>query len=380
MAGKIAYLNRLYSRTRFRSTEYKEHISGSSPPSVFIGKYGYPKVFVGPMIPPVQGDTSIMDFPEEWLSIGKNAWDIINFRFSLVRGKQAINIKDKGKTVEVLQQIALAKKSLGIDAEFYRKPRGAFLHEHMQPFGPSAPLKSMEVSNEKFDLQLEKAYYDTDLFAKDAIVSLYNKSLPVSTIQKALSVGAFGLEANRKMVPTRWSITAVDSTLSSHILAEIRSYPVIDCYQVYEYGAMNTSFLILLTPTGWQYEMLEAFIRVLGTEVMVFSDWEPYAGRKDYASIGGCYYSGKLAVAEKLYEMKRQAGAIVFRESCHGYIPLGVWLVRQCMRSALERKPMEFEDFPSAISYVSSRLRLPISNFRRSSVLIKQSNIAQFCR
>ena len=27
-------------------------LSGSSPPSVFVGSYGYPKVLVGPMVPP----------------------------------------------------------------------------------------------------------------------------------------------------------------------------------------------------------------------------------------------------------------------------------------------------------------------------------------
>ena len=44
-----------------------DHISGSSPPSVFVGSYGYPKVGVGPMVPPIHGDTSVLDIPEKWL-------------------------------------------------------------------------------------------------------------------------------------------------------------------------------------------------------------------------------------------------------------------------------------------------------------------------
>ena len=36
-------------------------LAGSSPPGVFIGRYGYPKVEVGPLVPPEFGDTSAMD-------------------------------------------------------------------------------------------------------------------------------------------------------------------------------------------------------------------------------------------------------------------------------------------------------------------------------
>jgi len=46
---------------------YSTMISGSSPPGVFVGRIGYPKVSIGPMVPPQHGDTSIMDTPEFWL-------------------------------------------------------------------------------------------------------------------------------------------------------------------------------------------------------------------------------------------------------------------------------------------------------------------------
>src|SRR5438128_12403407 len=40
-----------------------KQISGSSPPGVFVGRFGYRKVFVGPMVPPVSDDTEILDTP-----------------------------------------------------------------------------------------------------------------------------------------------------------------------------------------------------------------------------------------------------------------------------------------------------------------------------
>src|ERR1035441_2492825 len=34
-----------------------EDINGMSPPSVFIGRIGYPNVYAGPLVPPVHEDT-----------------------------------------------------------------------------------------------------------------------------------------------------------------------------------------------------------------------------------------------------------------------------------------------------------------------------------
>jgi hypothetical protein len=50
---------------------------GATPPSVFVGRFGYPKVKVGPMVSPLHGNTKILDMPEMWT--GKTIGDIINF-------------------------------------------------------------------------------------------------------------------------------------------------------------------------------------------------------------------------------------------------------------------------------------------------------------
>ena len=62
--------------SRYGNLFSSDSISGSSPPSVFVGSYGYPKVGVGPMVPPIHGDTSLLDLPEKWL--GKTLEDIVN--------------------------------------------------------------------------------------------------------------------------------------------------------------------------------------------------------------------------------------------------------------------------------------------------------------
>ncbi len=379
ITGKSAYLNRLYSKINFKTIEVGESISGASPPSIFVGRFGYPKVFVGPLIPPEHGNTQIMDLPEDWFRTNKTVSDVINFRFTLIRGKETLNIHDtQHKTARLFQEVALAKDSLEMDAEFKKKPRGIFFNEDIQPFGPSAPLKKVTINNTKMEPHLEKAYYDTDLKSKEAVITMYQKDVPVSTIQKALSVGAFGMEKNRKLVPTRWSITAVDDTLGLNLLEKVRDFQLIDHYQVFEYTRMNNTFFILLMPTYWQYEFLEAFIRVLGNEEVIFSDWEPNTGKKEYATIGGCFYSTRLGILEHLERMKLQAGALVFRESYPNYTPLGVWLVRESTRSAMSKRPKEFYDMKSALDYISGKLWLPFSRYKKQSVLLKQTHLSGF--
>ena len=373
--GKIRYLNRLYSRVNFKPAVYGKNISGASPPSVFVGRKDYPKVYAGPLIPQSHGDTQMMDFPERWLE--KQPSDVINFRMQLVRGKQRTDVNDtESRLVTMLREVTLSKKSVEMEAEFKKEPRGIFFNEETQPFGPSAPLEKIEIESAKFEHHMEKAYCDTDMLARDAVIYLYRNGVPVSSVQKAFSTASFGIR--RKLVPTRWSITAVDDALAMHLLEKVKTYPKVDSYKVYEFKAYNNFFAILLLPTGWQYEFLEAFIRVMGSEEVMFSDWEPFQGRKEYASIGGCYYSTKLAIAEKLEEMKKQAGVIVFRESYPGYTPLGVWLVRECARAALESAPKEFGDLSSSVKYISSRLWLPEWKYRKQSVLMKQKMLLEF--
>lgn len=373
MPGKAAYLKKLTSKMQFRSVEVGEKMQGSSPPSVFIGNYGYPKVFVGPMLTPEFGDTSFLDFPEAWIPTSRTPEDIIQFRLQLVRGKEIAGVADlDNKLVKKLQEISLSDKSIIADAEFKTKPRGTTFHQDHQPFGPSAALKEFNIENTRWEPHLEKVYYDTDYRSADAMVDLYKEGLNFTQIQKALSVGTMGIEQNRKLVPTRWSITATDDTLGKHILEDVRYNEIAETYEVYEFETLKNRFVILFTPTPWQYEFMEAFIHVMGEEEVIFSDWEPFQGRTTYSEVGGCYYAVRFACAEKLSFRKKQAGVVVFRESYQGYIPLGVFTCRETARHALAQKPLEFSDMKSAIAHISTRIVLPMKRFLDSGSLLRE--------
>ena len=92
--SKNAYLERLTKDIHMKSVKVGRDLEGSTPPSVFIGRWSYPKVYAGPMMANQLGDTYIMDSPESWLNQNKSQKDILNYRMNLVRGKQLIGIKD----------------------------------------------------------------------------------------------------------------------------------------------------------------------------------------------------------------------------------------------------------------------------------------------
>ncbi len=371
--GKEAYLKKLTSSMYIPSQEVGKELDGSTPPSVFIGSWNYPKIFAGPMIAPQHGDTGIMDRPESWIPEKKSQEEIIRYRLNLIRGKREVKVTDLGgRFSEMLRDISLSNSSIESEAQFIKAPKGMSFSDEHTPFGPSAPLERFEIGNARWDPDLEKVYFDGDLKAADAVEDLHQRGLPFSSIQKAFSVGAMGTKKRRRLVPTRWSITACDSTLGNRLLQKVRDYDPIDCCQVREFASLNNYYAVLLLPTLWQYEWMEAFLRIMGNEELLFSDFETNGGKRGYSRVGGCYYSCKMAVLEALAKERCQAGAIILREAYTGYVPLGVFNVRENVRNAMHQKPLEFEDMKAALGYVSTKLELPVKRFICQSDLLRE--------
>lgn len=358
-----------------------EDIAGSSPPSVFVGRIGYPNVYAGPLVPPVNEDTSIYDLPELWF--GKSIEEIVAFRSMLVRGKHRVHVQkfdESGRIIEKTRDLALAVKPVDIELLLTKKPHGSiFMSDEVQPFGPSAPIRDLRITNAKWDHHVEKAYSDTDLKAVPAVLELYNKGVFETKIQRAFSIGAFGIKKNRRLVPTRWSITAVDDIISKDLVNKIRLFPEINEYRVYESRYLDNIFEILMIPSNWSYEAIEAWYP--GTvwnpnskRIIMFSDWEGYEHRKTYAQIGGCYYAARLAVCELLLRERRQASVIVLREAHPGYImPVGVWQVRENVRNAIRHKPLIYNSLNEALCRIASQFSIHLKRWIKESQLIRDA-------
>jgi hypothetical protein len=193
-----------------------------------------------------------------------------------------------------------------------------------------------------------------------------------------------GRGGGRHLVPTRWSITAVDTTIGDRLLTEVKKCPVIDTIRVHEFSSLHNNYAVILMPTGWQYEWSEAFLKVLGNEELVFSDHEGNKKKTEYSHLGGCYYSCKMAVLEALAQEQKQAGAIIVREALRGYVPMGVFNVRENVRNAMKQPGQEFEDVKSALSHIGHKFTLPMKRFVEEGALLrnvlqqKQTRLADF--
>jgi hypothetical protein len=373
--ARLGAVNNLYQS--IKGTE----IDGSSPPSVFVGRFGYPYVQIGPLTPTFYGNTEILDAPEQWF--GKSINEIISYRSQLIRGMTPVNVNKPWKAGRLLDQtreLSLAEHYVETEMKLSKKPTQRFyMNDDVQPIGPTAPLENVDIGYIKWNRFMEKYHYDTDLKAAPATIKLFENDVPISNIMRAFSMGNFGVEKNRKLVPTRWSITAVDDLLGKHLTQKIKEYPLINHYEVYESNYIGNRFEILLMPDSWCYEAYEAWYpRTLWNpdeeKVAIVTDWEPYKGRTKYASMGGCYYSGKLAVLENLEDRKRQAKVFIFREAYPDYIlPVGVWQVRENCRNAMKQEPQKFESLNEALNHTMSRLSIPLQRWIEAGPLLKHT-------
>ena len=351
-------------------------IDGSSPPSVFVGRYGYPKVRLGPMIPPMHGDTTILDRTELWA--GKSIEEIANYRLSLVRGTFTMNVRDTtGRYLENMQELAMSERPAESEATFEKKPLADFelqkevrLNAEAAPFGPAAPLKTFKASSLSADQRIEAAHYDTDLKASDAVVELYRRVVETSSIHRVLSVGMLGLKKNRRLVPTRWSISATDDIISGTLARENDSSPAIDLFEVTQYTHLANYYSVILIPDDiWSFEMIESWF-TSGGQIATGADYEDARGLDHYPTIAGAYFAARLAVAEHLARRRRKAAALVLREIHPEYVmPLGVWQIREGVREALKKPAQKFENLEQAVSFASAGMSVSGQEVARKSRL-----------
>ncbi len=346
---------------------------GASPPSAFVGEWGYPRVLAGPLVPPAREGTGLMDASETW--VGLDLGEILRFRLSLVRGKAEREVaaaRSPDRILEATQQEAMASKPLDTEVWFEKRPSllGPF-GARAPPTGPSAVIRKLDLAeNPSVPRRVDAVVSDTDLLATDGVVDLYRHGIPQSHITRVFSVGLLGTSKRRKLVPTEWSITAVDDILSKPLIERVKGNPTIDEFRVFGHMALGNNVQVLLTPTSWMFEGLE--VHYPERDQVPDADHEFYRGRKTYPdTIAGAYHATRLPVLEYLERERRQAGAIVFMEVHREWIPLGVWRYREIARVALSRPPSTFATLGEATAFLGARLTLPWARWREGSTLLR---------
>ena len=334
----------------------KENFEGSTP-TPFVGHFGYPNLNVGIMAVPEEKDATLYDAPRYWAANKYDIERVMGLRSSLINSRFNLNVKKtNNKMLDIAQEIGMASKAADVEVKLKQKPQFRVNYSNvLAPSGPNATLENAKLtSNVKVAVQVEKAVSDTDLKSVEALNSLFSKGFDENFLSRLLSVGNLGLGKNRKLVPTRWSITAVDDTVAKNIIDEIKDYSTTE-YSAYFGGHLGNYYLILCFPDVWSYELFETYLPTgaFGT------DYESFDGRKEYASntVGG-YYAARLAVLEGLKGMRKQGSCLCLRFITDEYTnPLGVWVVREAARNSMKSKPLVFGDRELMLTYAKQFIK-----------------------
>lgn len=356
-------------------------------PAPFVGRYGYPNINVGILSPPEAENTWEYDAPRHWAASNYDIQNIIDFRSALINSRFKANIKQADRMIEISREVGMASKPVEMEINLKDKPRFRVQNDsYLAPTGPNASLIKADItSNPKIDTRVDKIVSDTDLRSAPGMSYLFRKGFDENFISRILSVGNLGVKKYRKLVPTRWSITATDDTIGKDIIEEISRYNQAD-YLAYFGSYLGNYYLILMFPDAWSYELFETYMPNASWnpthELQYTTDYEGYYGRKDYAfNCAGGYYAARLPILQKLKEMKRQASVLAIRVITGEYIaPLGVWVVREATRKAAESRPIEFGSKELMLKYASSLLKKKFGMdaeilFKKSRLLDSQKQV-----
>ena len=353
-------------------------VFGASPPSVFVGSYGYPRITAGPIISPLtkENEALFLEDPSAWANM--QIGDIIFMRSRMVRANTNFHVKDARRKENPLlikaQELALSIKPVDTEAWFYKIPKQELNFDTiLMPMGPSGLVKNFELTeNPKVPRKVDYLVYDTDSTARDAITELIKNSITVEHITRLFSIGLLGKE--RKLVPTRWSITAVDDMAGKELADRIKDFSLISDILLFSGTHLGNHFEVLILPRTYSFELIEIWLPNTiwsGESVWIGEDSEGPNGKKGYSILAGGYYATRLAVLEYLAEIRKQASVFVLREiTPHYWAPLGVWVVREGMRKALKNPPQKFDSLTSAVSDLASRVSIPKKEWLKKAIVL----------
>src|SRR3989338_1866176 len=380
-----ALCSKAYSRLKVEKKIIKKDFQ-SDAVSPFVGRFNYPNISVGILAPPEEtSEAWLYDAPKYWAVNNFQIPQIIDYRSSLINSSFKANIRQRTKFLQLSQEAAMSSKPTDIEINLEDNPKFRLNVDSIAaPTGQNAKLKGAKLTeNPKIHTKVQKAHYDTDLKANDALIYLYENNFDESFLSRILSVGNVGIGKNRKLVPTRWSLTATHSTLGNYLVKEIKKYNNTN-YLAYFGGYLGNYYLILCFPEIWNYELFEMHV----SSDRYMTDYEPYEGRKYYAAnTAGGFYTVRLGILEKLREVKKQGSVLALRFITGDYtLPLGVWVTLEATRKAMQSKPIEFGSKELMLEYAKKlskkKFNFGLDGILSQSILLKnikeQSKLVKF--
>jgi hypothetical protein len=376
---------------------------GSTAPEIFVGRMGYPQVSTG-VLSPVAEDADAADYATsgDWYRQGLDIEGVLRRRTGLLNSQRSANVDVNDVWdgfVGTQREVALADRPVDVEVGLDDAPDVTVDFDDVgAPTGPRARAERAELAeNPHVPPAVEKTLSDDDWRAEGAMTYLYRRGFDVYDVNTILSAGALGRPDERRLVPTRWSITAVDDTVGQYLRGQIRNSQTIHETEVWYNEFLGNRYWIVLSPGRWEYELVEmkapdSVWNPAGGDYYLGAAHEGYEGRTAYVEeTAGAYYAARLGVLEHLADRGRQAKCLVLREATKAYwAPVGVWQVREGVGNAFDPdqwadgvpadQPATAETFQDAITGLDSQLPISLGRLRRKSTLVSglQAQISDF--
>jgi len=380
-------------REQFDDAIQKDSLFGSTSPEIFVGRSSYPDVPTG-ILSPVGNEGDAADFATSgaWYAQGLGIDDVLQRRTGLLNSTRSANVHVEDTWdgfVGVQREVAIADRPVDVEVGLNGTPDlDLDLDDISTPRGPRARAREATLAeNPHVPRPVEKTLEDDDWRAEGAMTYLYRRGFDVYDINTILSAGALGQGHNRRLVPTRWSITAVDDTIGQYLRGGLRHKAPIGRVEVWTNEYMGNRYWVVLAPGQWEFELVEmkapeSVWNPESADYYLASAHEGFEGRTGYVEeTAGAYYASRLGVLEHLHERQQQAKALVLREVTDDYwAPVGVWQIREGVRNAFEGEHGVAETFHGAIQQLLSQLPVSLGALRRKSNLVAglQTSISDF--
>ena len=212
--------------------------------------------------------------------------------------------------------------------------------------------------------QIEK-YSNEDIKSKEAIISLYEKGINEHQIINLLALGNFGIQINKKLVPTKWAISVYDQIIEKYLYQKITKFNCINNYEIYYYEDKGNFFLVILFPEVFSCEIIEQFDEILEQDYVSNNN----KLNKSEPETAGGFWASKLAIQEYLYKRKKQASYISIR-IIDGYdIPLGVVFVRESLRETMKKMIFKSSNLKEVEEFLKQNYFKHFIYFKKSKLL-----------
>jgi hypothetical protein len=369
-------------------------VVGSVSPSIFVGGSNYPNVSTG-ILSPVgdEGRADSYATSGAWYEEGIDLDEVFRRRTGLLNSRRSTPVDAHDAWdgfVGVGREVAIADRPVDVEIGLDGDPTVDFDADGVStPTGPSARARSARLGeNPHVPRPVKKTLEDDDWRAEGAINYLYRRGFDVYDVNTILSAGALGRSENRRLVPTRWSITAVDDTVGQFLRGSLRDARSIGGVEIHRNDFVGNAYWVILAPGQWEYELVE--LKAPGSVwnpdpeagTWLAADREGYEGRTGYVEeTAGAYHAARLAALEHLDDRNRQAKCLVLRHVSDDYWgPAGVWQVREGVRHAFEGEHATAETLADAVRGVVDYLPTTPAALRRKSAMVAglQTTLDQF--